>query len=150
MFGSKLEVSESTRVYKDLTTREKGKIRWERLKEADLTNASTRKDIAMLGGYDRDDVKGASWVNNLVARGYLAEIFEHKEGQMRYNRYALTGKEPFHRKVKRKRTVIPTEIKEIIKPISSSAEVVIARGDMTITLKMGDRQVIDLITSILK
>lgn len=78
MLGSKVVVSEKTRVYKDLSPRERGKIRWERLKEADLSTATTRKDIAVLGGHDRDDVKGSSWVNNLVNRGCLAEIIDNK------------------------------------------------------------------------
>lgn len=152
MLGSKVIVSEKTRVYKDLSPRERGKIRWERLKEADLSTATTRKDIAVLGGYDRDDVKGSSWVNNLVNRGYLAEIIDRKEGQVRYCRYELTGKEPFHR-VKRRKTRTKTE--QTVQPVQVQertryAKITITRGDTTVAIEIDNKGAVELLNNILK
>lgn len=139
MLGSKLTVSEDTRVYKDLTKTEKAKIKLNRLKEADLSTPMTRKDVAVLGGYQYGDPKGTSWVSNLVKRGYLTEVFSSKNKQTVTNLYFLTNKEVGKRKSSRRKPVV----KPITEPVvlaraytpTEKTKVVVEFNGMTITIE---------------
>ena len=59
-----------------LSLRERGQIRWEefmkRVENGDLEKCKSRRDVAMLAGYESRD-KGYSWITNMISRGHLIE-----------------------------------------------------------------------------
>ena len=60
-----------------LTNRQKGKLRWERLKELDeagmLSKARIRTDVSKMLGLGDGYGAGYTWVSNLIKRGHLKE-----------------------------------------------------------------------------
>ena len=77
---SRLTFTDETkkRMTKGLTKREKGRLRFERLKEAAedgrLQRAKTRAEVAHLAGFTRGQYKtGYSWVMNMLTRKHLFE-----------------------------------------------------------------------------
>lgn len=102
MEASRAIFSQETRdkIKKGLSNREKGRIRFEKLKELDetgvLAEANTRPDVATLIGYTKEQWKqGYSWVTNMIARGYLSETIVgfSPSGRGEYE-YHMTGLEP--------------------------------------------------------
>ena len=67
---------------KGLNSRQKGKLRWEKLKEAEangrLGMAKSRYDLGRLVGYsEADRKKGYQWACNMIQRGHIKEhIYE--------------------------------------------------------------------------
>ena len=75
------------KINKGLTPKERGKLRWEKLEQANrdgrLSLCKNRRDVAKLGGYTKEQTtKGYSWVHRLVSNGYLQEV--HVSGVGRY------------------------------------------------------------------
>lgn len=69
---------------KKLSPREIGKLRWQKIVEAEkrgeLQFCGTRKDVAVLAGYDRNETKGVMWVRNMINRGHLIETLAEAKG----------------------------------------------------------------------
>lgn len=99
---------------KGLNKRQRGQLRFERLKEAEangrLQKAKTRADVARLAGFTSDQYKtGYSWVMNMLTRKHLIEHISGmgKNGRAEYD-YAIgttpdygmvnavKGREKFH------------------------------------------------------
>lgn len=91
-------------IEKELTPKEKGELRWERLKELEkdgrLSLVKTRKELAAAAGYDEDELhQGVSWVFRLINNGHITETllgFNNKTKTPEYE-YHLTNKEPLYR-----------------------------------------------------
>lgn len=79
---------------KKLSPREIGKLRWQKIVEAEkrgeLQFCGTRKDVAALAGYDRNETKGAMWVRNMINRGHLIETLAEAKGI--YSTYYYSAK----------------------------------------------------------
>lgn len=81
MFANKLTISKQTLNKNTLNLRQKGRLRFEKLIEAEnngtLQRASTRKELALIAGFTDEETengkKGYSWVSNLIQRGYIKE-----------------------------------------------------------------------------
>ena len=84
---------------KKLSPREIGKLRWQKIVEAEkrgeLQFCGTRKDVAALAGYDRNEAKGATWVRNMINRGHLIETLAEAKG-IYSTYYYSTGSKPKH------------------------------------------------------
>lgn len=84
---------------KKLSPREIGKLRWQKIVEAEkrgeLQFCGTRKDVAALAGYNRDEAKGAMWVRNMINRGHLTETLAEAKG-IYSTYYYSTGSKPKH------------------------------------------------------
>lgn len=84
---------------KKLSSREIGKLRWQKIvdaeKRGELQFCSTRKDVAALAGYDRNEPKGAMWVRNMINRGHLTETLAEAKG-VYSTYYYSTGSKPKH------------------------------------------------------
>lgn len=84
---------------KKLSPREVGKLRWQKIVEAEkrgeLQFCGTRKDVAVLAGYDRDEKKGVMWVRNMINRGHLTETLAEAKG-VYSTYYYSTGSKPKH------------------------------------------------------
>ena len=84
---------------KKLSPREIGKLRWQKIVEAEkrgeLQFCGTRKDVAALAGYDRNEAKGATWVRNMINRGHLIETLAEARG-IYSTYYYSTGSKPKH------------------------------------------------------
>lgn len=69
---------------KKLSPREIGKLRWQKIvkaeKRGELQFCGTRKDVAVLAGYDRNETKGVMWVRNMINRGHLIETLAEAKG----------------------------------------------------------------------
>ena len=84
---------------KGLNSRQKGKLRWEKLKEAEakgtLGMAKTRYDLGSIVGYsEADRRKGYQWACNMIHRGHIIEhIYEFDSYGRAIYEYHL-GKEP--------------------------------------------------------
>ena len=74
--------------YKKLNKRESGKLRFEKLVEAEknghLQAARNREDVALLCGYSPEECacgkRGYSWVSCQVQRGKLSEVMLNEDG----------------------------------------------------------------------
>lgn len=82
---------------KKLSPREIGKLRWQKIIEAEkrgeLQFCGTRKDVAVLAGYDRNEKKGVMWVRNMINRGHLTETLAEAKG-IYSTYYYSTGSKP--------------------------------------------------------
>lgn len=85
---------------KKLSTREIGKLRWQKVVEAEkrdeLQFCNTRKDVAAVAGYDRDEARGATWVRNMINRGHLIETLAEAKGIYSTYYYSV-GSKPKHK-----------------------------------------------------
>lgn len=151
MLASKLTVSEELTQNK-LTPREKGKLRWNRLKELDASGElqfiKTRNELAKAAGYGDKEPSGAAWANNIINRGYIKEVFTGFEGSKTIKEYHLTGKEPdFDYKGVRKRNaqkktekqVEPnvdenTPLSKALMEIPQPTTILIKKGQITVTI----------------
>lgn len=84
---------------KKLTPREIGKLRWQKIVEAEkrgeLQFCGTRKDVAVLAGYDKESKAGVMWVRNMINRGHLTETLAEAKG-IYSTYYYSTGSKPKH------------------------------------------------------
>lgn len=140
-----------------LSLRERGKILYEKLKNASdngaLEKAKTRGDIAELVDGTR------SWVSGMIERGFLREVLYAYENGLPVYKYNLTGKEPNYDYVKK--TISATQTEAINTAIGTQitttnkeqllCKVEITKGDILIKLDLSDYDKIgELITTILK
>ena len=161
MFASRLTVSEETKKQGELTTRQRGELRWKKLKElandGRLSAAGTRKEVAIMCGYDKDDKAGQSWVNNLVNRGYLTETLMGFNGNRSRSSYNLTGKEPtygYNELMKKaraaKKTRKPVVQEQMVQALATLTKIKITRNDLEIELELEADKAVALLTNILK
>ena len=149
---------------KGLNRREAGRLRFERLKEAEeeglLANVSTRIGVAKLAGFTDERYKtGYSWVSNLVTRGHLSETIrgfdEHNKATYEYHiidnpTYTIRrGKTKRNNQVKvSKPERIMTSVTEVNDQRTYKLE--ITEGDMSIKVELPTAQdVITVITNVL-
>lgn len=82
-----------------LSLRKIGELRWQKIVEAEksgeLQFCGTRKDVAVLAGYNRDETKGVMWVRNMINRGHLTETLAEAKG-IYSTYYYSTGNKPKH------------------------------------------------------
>ena len=88
MFASKVIISEETRAKNQISKRQQGKLRYQKLveyeKSGELSYASTRNELAQMLGFPENNKTGISWVNNMVNRGYISETLHgYENGKMR-------------------------------------------------------------------
>lgn len=86
-----------------LTSAQKGKLRWERIKEAEehgsLASAKNRYEVANVAGFTEENRnRGYQWVSNLISRKYLQEIMHGvgKNGKFEYE-YHTVGEPDYSR-----------------------------------------------------
>lgn len=79
-----------------LTASQRGKLRWERIKEAEehgsLTSAKNRYEVANIAGFTEENRnRGYQWVSNMINRKYLQEIMVGvgKSGKFEYEYHAV-------------------------------------------------------------
>lgn len=160
MFVSKLTVSEEL-AQSNLNHKQRGKLRWERLKELDksgeLQFIKTRKDLAVACGYQEGEAKGLSWVGNLYQRGYLSGVGVGFENGKEIKEFHLTGKEPdfdnkgvrkAHKNKKKELPVEPVVLADAVEKAFEPATILIKKGQMTITITGVD--VADVVNKLLK
>ena len=98
MLASNVIISEETRKKNQLNKRQQGRLRYKRLQEleqsGELSNASTRNELAELLGYPKGNKTGISWVNNMVNRGYIKEYIAGTEKGKVMKEFHLTSKIP--------------------------------------------------------
>ena len=140
-----------------LSLRERGKIMYEKLKNASdngaLEKAKTRGDVAELVDGTR------SWVSGLIERGFLREVLYTYENGLPVYKYNLTGKEPNYDYVKKTISAAQTEtINTAVETQMTDGnkeqlpcKVEIAKGNILIKLELSDYDKIgELVTTILK
>lgn len=173
MFVSKLTVSDELK-QNNLSPREKGRLRWQRLKDLDASGElqfiKTRNDLAKAVGYGDKEPSGVAWTNNVIRRGYVKEVFTGFEGSKTMKEYHLTGKEPDfdfngvrnrHTKKKAEKKVEQkveqktepmvdenTPLSNALMEIPQPTTILIKKGQMTITITGVD--VADVVNKLLK
>ena len=87
MFVSKLSFTKETedKMNKKLTAKERGKLRWQKLEEANekgrLAMCKNRYEVANLAGYPENKRReGYMWVTGLINRGKISEVMSGKNG----------------------------------------------------------------------
>ena len=170
MFG-RVDVSKETldRAQKPLSTRERGRLRYEKLvKAADegvLTKATNRFEVANLAGYTEyeNSSQGYSWVSNLLHRGCLIEVIDHYDEKTKkpiYN-YYLGDKKPNYepwggkrgsgKKSKQvEKTVVREIIKEQVKENPSVQEISISTSKMSIKFSASEDKLVELAKDLMK
>lgn len=94
----------------ELKPAEKGKLRWERIKEAEehgsLASAKNRYEVANLAGFTEEErSRGYQWVSSMVAKNYLQEIMHGvgKNGKFEYEYHAVGDPDYSRQKAKEAR-----------------------------------------------
>lgn len=155
---------------KGLNKRQRGQLRFERLKEAEangrLQKAKTRADVARLAGFTSDQYKtGYSWVMNMLTRKHLIEHISGmgRNGRAEYD-YAIgttpdygmvnatKGRAKFHEQRKEVMTdkchVIADEVPTVLAP--APQKITIKYGELSIELENIDRETtINMVTDML-
>ena len=162
MFASKVIISEETKKQNQLSKRQQGKLRYERMVELDrtgkLSEASTRNEVAVMLGFPSNSKTGISWVNNQVNRGYLAETLVGYEGGKMRKEFHTTNKQPDYdfkrlkeatKRARAERKAKQIEIEKKIEEDKQSATLTITKGDMTISTTLDGRDIVNVIINIL-
>lgn len=172
MIASSVKISEETikqhrlsqeRIGK-LNRRQLGKLRFQKLKDleekGELASASTRNELATLVGFQKGDKTGVSWVNNMIARGYVAEhLVGFENGKMR-KEFHLTNKEPdydFTRRVKAMRAGLERynrvqQTAPVVNPQPIQKQehnIQIEKGDLKITATLNGEDIVKVISAVL-
>lgn len=161
MFASKITISEETRKQNQLSKREQGRLRFEKLAELDTSGrlqfATTRNELAQMVGYPRGDKTGISWVNNMVNRGFISETLVGREGAKLKKEFHLTGKKPdyeftavkkAHQKMKAEQKAKEIVLKEKLKEVEKSSNLTITKGDLSISTTLGQDNIVRVIANI--
>ena len=87
---------------KPLTVTEKGKLRWQKVKDAEasgkISNIHNRYELGYLAGYDKPNT-GYSWASNMIQRGHISETFLGIDASHRATyEYHVIGEPDFDRK----------------------------------------------------
>ena len=148
---------------KGLNRRQAGRLRFERLKEAEneglLGKVETRIGVARLVGFTDAQYKtGYSWVSNLVTRKHLSETIRgfDEHGRARYE-YHIIG-DPTYTVVRKKsnknsKTVKPQNVAISVKTEERQTvcKLEITKGETTIKVELPTTQdVISVITNVLE
>ncbi len=166
MFASKVQLSDETLAMNELTPKQKGEIRYKRLVEASksgiLSKAVNRYEVANLVGYgEYEQVKGYSWVSNLITRKQLIEQIDHfdeKTHKVSYL-YYLGPKQPNYKPYGGKRwqgkkaeniMEQPIEAPKVIEQNTSTQEVTISVNKLNIKLNLPEDKIINLIKDLAK
>lgn len=162
MIASQVVVSKETRAKNQLSKRQLGKLRYERLVELDksgeLSRAKTRNEVAQMLGYEKGNKTGISWVNNLVARGYMREIPTGSVGGSMEKEFHLTSKKPdydfknmkaVNQKLRAERKAKAVAIAQEIEQREKESNLVITKGDLNISTTLGADDIVRVITSVL-
>lgn len=159
MFASKVVISDETLKANQLSKRQQGKLRYQKLQELEqsgkLSFASTRNELAVMLGYPDHDATGTSWVNNMVNRGYIRETILGTDRGKIMKEFHLTSKTPDYdfsqarARNKKIRENKPVETK-IEQPLARPTRVVIEYCGMTITLDNVSARYVGEIISLIK
>lgn len=86
-----------------LTSAQRGKLRWERIKEAEehgsLASAKNRYEVANVAGFTEENRnRGYQWVSNMISRKHLQEVMRGvgKNGKFEYE-YHTVGEPDYSR-----------------------------------------------------
>lgn len=161
MFASTVKLSKDTLALNELTPKQKGKIRYERLVEASkngvLSKATNRYEVANLVGYgEYDQAKGYSWVSNLIDRQCIIEQIDHFDEKTRKVKYLyyLGPKQPNYEPPRGKRKQIekpeniteqPIETPKVIEQNTSTQEISITVNKLNIKFNLPEDKIINLI-----
>lgn len=150
---------------KGLNRRQQGKLRFERLKEAEenglLQKAKTRTEVAELAGFTREQYKtGYSWVTNMLIRKHLIERISGMgiNGRAEYEYhlgsepdYSNRGAAKARAKINKQPEVVVDSVETKPQAIASVAKLEIVRGDLSIKIEFAnDTNVIELVKQLLK
>ena len=162
MFASRITVSEETLKQNQLSKRERGKLRYQRLVELDksgeISRATTRNELAVMLGYPDKDKTGISWVNNLVNRGYLTERLVGRDGTHLQKEFHITSKRPDYdfkqlkasnKKMRAEKKAKEIMVAEEIERREKEASLTITKGDITITATLEAGDIVRVITNII-
>ena len=162
MFVSKLTVSQDTMDKNQLSKRQRGKLRYERLvnldKSGEISKATTRNELAMMLGYPKGDKSGIAWVNNLVNRGFLTEHLVGRENGLMRKEFHITDKKPDYDfknlKEATKRLRAEQQAKKIlvekkIEEEKATATLTITKGDMSISTTLNSHDIVNVLINIL-
>lgn len=157
---------------KELNGLQKGKLRWEKLKEADregrLSLAKNRYELSNLAGFASNETKrGYQWIAAKISKGQIKEIIHQlgADGKMEYE-YHL-GKDPDYERKNARALRWPNHEKETAPVQKNTGKTMIwidesvkntktyklefSRGDMVVKLELEDyNEVIETIKTILK
>ena len=138
-------------------------MRFEKLKELEesgqISSATTRRELVLLLGYPKGSGRGASWVGNMIRRGYLAEKSRRLDNGSIVKEYSLTGATPDYDSRKRSRTRKRNnarkarEAREQAQRMENATTVgnlVIEKGDLTITVTAGGQELVEIIARVLQ
>lgn len=163
MFASRLNVSEDTLKKNQLSKRQQGKLRYEKLVEyersGEISFATTRNELAQMLGFGDGEKRGISWVNNMVNRGYISESLVGLEGGKMRKEFHLTNKKPDYDftmvKETNKRLKAEAEAKKIavekkLEQEEQENNLTIKKGEMVITTRLDGRDIVNLLINILK
>lgn len=155
---------------KGLSKREIGKLRFERIKEAEksgfLQKAKTRSEVARLAGFSREQYKtGYSWVTNMINRKHIierisglnpnngrAEYEYHLGSDPDYEMKGVIASRKKNNKEAEEVIVMNTRIPEP-KPqvLASAIKMEITKGNLSIKVDITDSNIaLDLIKQLLK
>lgn len=162
MLASNVIISEETRKKNQLSKREQGRLRYEKLKEyeksGELSFATTRNELAQMVGYPDGDKTGGSWVNNMVNRGYISEsLVGYQDGKMR-KEFHLTNKTPdynfkavknAHQKMKAEQKTKEIAVAKELEKRERESNITIKKGDITITATLDANDIVRIITNII-
>lgn len=162
MFASKVIISEETRAKNQLSKRQQGKLRYQKLveyeKSGELSYASTRNELAQMLGFPENNKTGISWVNNMVNRGYISETLHgYENGKMR-KEFHLTNKVPDYdfkrirqnnKKCKALKKAQEIAVAEEAEKRKSENNFIITKGDLTITTTLPDESIVRIISQII-
>lgn len=103
-----------------LTSSQRGKLRWERIKEAEdhgsLSSAKNRHEVANIAGFTKENKeRGYQWVSNMIARKHLQEIAQGigKNGLIEYEYHAISDPDYSRQKARDARLKKQKQKKEI-------------------------------------
>lgn len=164
---SRLTFTKETKdkISKGLNRRQQGKLRFEKLKEAEenglLQKAKTRIEVAQLAGFTKEQYKtGYSWVSNMLVRKHLierisgigmngrAEYEYHLGSEPDYSNYSAAKARA---KINKQPEVVVDEVETKPQVIASVAKLEIVRGDLSIKIEFAnDTNVIELVKQLLK
>lgn len=103
-----------------LTAAQRGKLRWERIKEAEdhgsLASARNRHEVANIAGFTKETKnRGYQWVSNMIARKHLQEIVQGvgKNGLIEYEYHTISDPDYSRQKARDARLEKQKQNKEI-------------------------------------
>lgn len=162
MIASSVKVSPDTMKKNQLSKRQQGKLRYAKLQELDksgeMSFATTRNELAQMVGFPQGSKTGISWVNNMVNRGYISESLVGLESGKMRKEFHITSKVPDYdfSRAKKIRNQLKAEQKAKEEAVAQELEkqkresnIVIQKGDLTITATLDTNDIVRVIANIL-